>query len=131
MTLKPAKIHRPVVLFCLLLVAGCGPTKPPNTGLEEAARHLQAARDAGAGTYAPLELRGAEERLSSGRAAAEKHDYEDATLLAEESAANSDLAIAKSRLGRAREKAEARVRENAQLREELGIDAAPAGSAQP
>ena len=130
MTPKPAKIHRSVVLFCLL-AAGCAPTKPPNTGLEEASRHLQLARDAGASTYAPLEVRGAEERLSAGRAAAEKHDYADAALLAEESAANSDLAIAKSRLGRAREKAEARLRENAQLRDELGIDGEPAGGVQP
>jgi len=130
MTPTAAKIHRPVVLFCLL-VAACGPTKPPNTGLDEAQRHVQAAREAGAGTYAPLELRGAEERLSAGRAAADKRDYEDAALLADESIANSDLAGAKSRLGRAREKAEARLRENAQLREELGIEGEAGGSAQP
>lgn len=130
MTPKPTKIHRPVVLFCLL-VAACGPTKPPNTGLDEAQRQLQAAREAGAGTYAPLELRGAEERLSAGRAAAEKREYDDATLLAAESVANSELAGAKSRLGKAREKVEARARENAQLREELGIEPAAGGSTQP
>ena len=130
MTLTRAKIHRPVVLFCLLL-AGCGPTKPPNTGLDEAARHLQAARDAGASTYAPLELRSAEERLSAGRAAADKHDYDTAAQLADEAEANSDLAAAKSRLGRAREKSEARERENAQLREELALPDAPGGAAQP
>jgi hypothetical protein len=122
-----SKIHRPVVLLCLI-VAGCGPTKPPNTGLEEAARHLQAARDAGASTYAPLELRGAEERLSAGRAAAEKHDYDDAAGLAEESQANGDLALAKARLGKARERVEARTRENAQLRQDLGD---PNAGAQP
>ena len=130
MTPKPTKIHRPVVLFCLL-IAACGPTKPPNTGLDDAQRQLQAARDAGAGTYAPLELRGAEERLSAGRAAADKRDYDAAALLAAESIANSELAGAKSRLGKAREKVETRVRENARLREELGIDAQAGGSAQP
>jgi hypothetical protein len=114
-----SKIHRPVVLLCLVL-AGCGPTKPPNTGLEEAARRLQAAREAGASTFAPQELRGAEERLSSGRAAAEKHDYDDAADLADESRADSDLALAKARLGQARERVEARTRENAQLRQDLG-----------
>lgn len=115
-----SKIYRPVVLLCLTLAA-CGPTRPPNTGLDEAARHLQAARDAGASTYAPLELRSAEERLSLGRAASDKRDYDSATSYAEESQANSDLAAAKSRLGRVREKAEARTRENAQLRQDLGI----------
>jgi len=121
-----SKIYRPVAVLCLIL-AGCGPTRPPNTGLEEAARHLQAARDVGASTYAPLELRSAEERLSLGRAAADKHDYDAAALLAGESQANSDLAMAKSRLGKAREKVEARTRENAQLRQDLstGADAEP------
>lgn len=121
-----SKIYRPVAVLCLIL-AGCGPTRPPNTGLEEAARHLQAARDVGASTYAPLELRSAEERLSFARAAADKHDYDAAALLAGESQANSDLAMAKSRLGKAREKVEARTRENAQLRQDLspGADAEP------
>src|SRR5262245_25598103 len=114
MTLTRSKIHRPVVLFCLILAA-CGPTRPPNTGLEDAARQLQTARDAGASTYAPLELRSAEERLSAGRAAADQRDYEDAAQFAQESQVNSELALAKSRLGKAREHVEARTRENAQL----------------
>ena len=118
MTGMRSKIHRPVVVLCLLL-AGCGPTKPPNTGLEEAGRHLQAAREAGASTYAPLELRSAEERLSAGRAAAAKEDYDDAIQFGEESRVNSDLALAKSRLGKAREKVEARTREHARLNQDL------------
>ena len=119
MTGMRSKIHRPVVLLCLLVLAGCGPTRPPNTGIEEAARHLQAAREASASTYAPLELRAAEARLSAGRAAAAKEDYEDAIQFAEESRVNSDLALAKSRLGKAREKVEARTRENAMLSQDL------------
>jgi hypothetical protein len=125
-----SKIYRPVAVLCLIL-AGCGPTRPPNTGLEEAARHLQAARDVGASTYAPLELRSAEERLSLGRAAADKHDYDAAALLAGESQANSDLAMAKSRLGKAREKVEARTRENAQLRQDLSTGADAEQGVQP
>jgi len=112
-------------------VSACGPTKPPNTGLEEAARHLQAARDAGASTYAPLELRGAEERASLGRAAADKRDWETAAQLAEEAQANADLAIAKARLGKAREKVEARTRENAQLRGDLGLGGEAGDGAHP
>lgn len=130
MTPTAAKIHRPVVLLTVIL-AGCGPTKPPNTGLEEAARHLQVAREAGASTYAPLELRSAEERLSAGRAAADKRDYGIAAQLADESEANSDLARVKSRLGKAREKAEAQARENARLRQELGIEGDTDAGAQP
>ena len=122
MTFMPSKIHRRVAVFCILL-AGCGPTKPPPMGLEDATRHLQAARDAGGSTYAPQEIRSAEERLSRARAAADKRDYEEAMDFAQESQANSDLALAKSRLGKAREKVEARTRENAQLREDLGSGA--------
>jgi hypothetical protein len=121
MTPTAAKIHRPVVLLAVIL-AGCGPTKPPDTGLDDAMQRLQVAREAGASTYAPLELRSAEERLSAGRAAADKRDYAIAAQLADESEANSELAAVKSRLGKAREKAEARARENARLRQELGIE---------
>jgi hypothetical protein len=127
MTPTAAKIHRPVLLLAVLL-AGCGPTKPPDTGLDDAMRHLQAAREAGASTYAPLELRAAEERLSAGRAAADKRDYAIAAQLADESEANSELAAVKSRLGKAREKAEARASENARLRKELGIEGDSSGA---
>jgi hypothetical protein len=130
MTLTRSKIHRPVVLLCLLM-AGCGPTKPPETGLPDAEQQLRSARDAGASTYAPLELRSAEERLSSGRAAADKRDYADAARLAEESQVNSELAVVKTRLARVRERAEARTRENERLRQELGIAPADAGAPQP
>lgn len=106
-------------------MAACGPTKVPDTGLDDAARQLGAARDAGAGTYAPLELRAAEERLSAGRAAAEKHDYREAADLAAESEANSELARVKARLGKARERIEARTSENERLRQELGIAETP------
>lgn len=129
MTLTRSKIHRPVVLLCLLM-AGCGPSKPPDTGLQDAERQLRAAREAGAGTYAPLEVRSAEERLSSGRAAADKRDYADAARLAEESQANSELAVVKTRLGKTRERVEARTRDNERLRQELGIGPAE-GGAQP
>lgn len=130
MTPTRSKIHRPVVLLCLLL-AGCGPSKPPDTGLQDAERQLRAARDAGASTYAPLELRSAEERLSSGRAAADQRDYADAARFAEESQANSELAVVKTRLGKTRERVEARMRDNERLRQELGIAPVEGGAAQP
>ena len=131
MTFMRPKIHRRVAVLCLLLAA-CGPTKPPPMGIEDAARQLQAARDAGGSTYAPLEIRSAEERLSMARAAAGKRDYDDGLQFAQESQANSELALAKSRLGKAREKVEARTRENAQLRQDLSTnpDAGPGATQQ-
>jgi Domain of unknown function (DUF4398) len=122
MTLMPIKIYLPVTLLPIALaisLAGCEPTRPPLTQLDQAGRLLQTARTSGAPTYAPLELRYADERLMQARAKADKHDYDEALQLADESSANSDLAITKSRLGKMREKVDARTRENAQLQQEL------------
>ena len=124
------KIHRAIVIFSLALAA-CGPTKPPPLGLDDAAHAIDAARSAGAATYAPLELRNAEEHLSQARARAEKRDYDAVQMLALQARADSDLAAVKSRLGRAREKVEARTRENAQLRQDLASGAPAAEGSEP
>ena len=115
----------------LILAAGCTPTRPPTLGLDEAARGLDAARNAGAATYAPLELRNAEERLSQARARMDKRDYSEAQALAAESRVDSELAAVKSRLGKAREKVDARTRENAQLRQDLSSGSSPAAQGTP
>ena len=122
MTLIRTKIYLPVTVLPIALafvLAGCEPTRPPLTQLDQAARLVETARSSGAPTYAPLELRYADERLMQARTKADKHDYDEALQLADESAANADLAIAKSRLGKMREKVDARTRENAQLQQEL------------
>jgi len=129
MTPNRRKIHRPLVILALALVlAACEPTRPPPLGLDDAAHTLDAARAAGAATYAPLELRNAEEHLSQARARADKRDYDAAAMLAGETRVDSELAATKSRLGKAREKVEARTRENAQLRQDLANT--PANAAQ-
>jgi hypothetical protein len=130
MTPNQRKIHRALVIL-LVMLTGCTATKPPPVGLDEAARELEAARNTGAATYAPLELRNAEERLSQARARMDKRDYAAAQQLAEESRMDSDLAAAKARLGKAREKVEARTRENAQLRQDLSASSAVPEGTQP
>jgi septal ring factor EnvC (AmiA/AmiB activator) len=116
-----------------IVLAGCTPTKPPTTGLDNAARALDAARNAGASTYAPLELRTAEDHLSQARAQMDKRDYEPAERLAQESQVDSELAAIKARLGKAREKVDARTRDNAKLRQDMdnGAAATPAAESQP
>ncbi len=47
------------------------------------------------------------------------HDYDVAMRLARESEVDSELARVKARLGRDREKVQARIHENAQLRQDL------------
>src|SRR5690242_6818758 len=63
MTSSAAKIH---VVFAILVVslAACGPTKPPTDVLGVATSNLAAAQAAGAATYAPLELRSAQDHLA-------------------------------------------------------------------
>ena len=125
MTPNRRKIHRGVGIF-LLALTGCGPTKPPNVGLDDAMRALDAARDAGAPTYAPMELRNAEDRLSQARARYAKRDYEEAASLVQEGQVDSELAAVKARLGKAREKVDARIHENASLREQSASGSNPA-----
>ena len=99
-------------------------------GLDDAAQALAAARAAGAPTYAPLELRSAEDHLSQARAFAEKRHYEDAARVAEESRADSELAQVKARLGKLREQVDAATRENARLQQAAGAGSAAAGDDQ-
>jgi hypothetical protein len=125
MTSNLPKIHRVVGILALTL-SGCGPTKPPpNLGLEDAARMLADARSASAPTYAPLELRNAEDRLSQSRASFDKKNYDDAARYASESRVDSELALVKSRLGKAREKSDNRARENAQLQQDVANGVSP------
>ena len=49
-------------------------------------------------------------------------------MYADEAAAAADLAQAKARLGKARERVDARARENAQLRGDLSIDPEQGGA---
>ncbi len=111
-------------------LAGCSQTKPPLAEVSEAAQRVESARADGAGTYAPQELRVAQDRLSLTRTAMRSEEYEQAMQLADETQVAADLARAKTRLGKVREKVDARARENDQLRGDLsvGSDANPAGA---
>lgn len=138
MTSSAAKIHVGVtvlkipilvVTIASISLASCGPTKPPTDDLGIASRNLAAARSAGAANYAPQELRAAEQGLSAANAAVAKHDFDQATVLAEESSVNSELAVAKTRLGKAREANDNLRRQNADLQHEAARHAE--GATQP
>src|SRR5579883_817003 len=83
----------------VICVAGCAQTKPPLAEMQEAVRKVDSAREGGASTYAPAELRLAQERLGEARAAMKQEDYDAAAQLADEAQAAGDLAQAKTRLG--------------------------------
>jgi len=114
MTPSAAKIHA-VIAILAAFTAACAPTKPPTDVLGAAARNVSAAESAGAATYAPLELRSAQDHLAQANAAEARQDYDVAAMLAGESAVDSELAAAKARLGKARDAAEALRKQNADL----------------
>ena len=125
MTSSVGKIHVLIAVLATVLAA-CGPTKPPPDLIGPATRSLANARSAGAATYAPLELRFAEERLSQAKAAMSQRDYDAAAALADESAVNSELASAKARLGKAREAVDTLRQQN----QDLGREADRQGAQQ-
>ncbi len=130
MTPSGLKIHGSIALFLALALAACGPTKPPPDLLGNAQQRLVSARNSGAATFAPLELRFAEERFNQAQAAILDRDYTLAANLADESAANSELAAIKARLGKLRESVDQLKQENAEINRVLQAAGAAAGGAQ-
>jgi hypothetical protein len=128
MTSTATKIHVWVAVLTLG-VAACGPTKPPTDVLGVATRNLAAARSMGAERYAPADLRAAEQHLSQANAASARQDYDDATVLAGQSAVDSELAAAATRLAKARESIASLKEQNAELERDAARH--PDGGAQP
>jgi hypothetical protein len=103
-------------LGATLALAGCATAPPPNDSMNLAQSQLQAARDADAADYAPVDLGFAQDRFQRAQAAMAGRKYAVAAELAEESRADAELARAKARLGAARAQIQNKVQENTQLR---------------
>ncbi|MBN8740567.1 MAG: hypothetical protein BGP24_21605 [Lysobacterales bacterium 69-70] len=118
MTPTARKIH--VLALLSLGAASAFAARPhaPPTELQSAAAALALAEEAGAATYAPLELRYAGEQLAQAQQSVQGGDLNQARRLLEQSQVNSDLAVAKSRLGRTREAVQVQAATNARLRGE-------------
>ena len=114
------RIFRVLLAASPLLLASCATTKPPIDELGAASRMLAAARSAGAATYAPADYRSASQRLDQAQSAEGRHDYDAATQLANESAADGELATARARVAKAREAVERLKQQNASLEQGLG-----------
>ena len=116
---SPGRIHRMAVAFALTLaLASCASVPPPNDSMNMAQLQLQAARDAGAADYAPVDLGFAQDKFQQAQAAMADRKYADAANLAEESRADAELAQAKARLGATRTQMQNKVQENSHLRAE-------------
>jgi len=117
MTSTSAKNHALIAIS--LALAACSPTKPPTDTLDAATRGVATARAAGADTYAPLELRFAEERYSAATAAMAKRDYDRAERAAAESLVNSELAVVKVRQSKARQAVDELRQQNEEAQHQL------------
>ncbi len=108
--------HAAAAVTLTLALAGCASVPPPNGSMTMAQNQLQAARDAGAADYAPVDLGFAQDKFQQAQSSMAQRDYADAATLADESRADAELAGAKARLGAARAQIEAKMQENTQLR---------------
>jgi hypothetical protein len=107
-----------LVVALTLALGGCATVPPPDASMNLAQAQLQAARDAGAADYAPVDLGFAQDKFQQAQAAMADRKYADASDLAEESRADAELAQSKARLGAARAQIQGRLRDNGQLREQ-------------
>lgn len=106
-------------LGLLLALGGCASVPPPDASMTRAQAQLQAARDAGAADYDPVDLGFAQAKFQQAQAAMAAREYAAAADLAEETRADAELAQAKARLGGARAQIQAKVADNTRLRQQI------------
>ena len=102
------------------LAAGCSSNGPlASTKLAQAERAVDEAQQAGAAVSVPVELRTAEDKLKTARAAMANKDYDQAIKVAEQAAVDADYARARAANERVKKMAD-EMRANIQtLRQEL------------
>lgn len=108
-----------LALAMTLALGGCASTPPPDGIMNQAQMQLQAARDADAAVYDPIDLGNAQDKFQQAQNAVAKRDYDDAVQLADEAQASAELARTKARLGAARAQIQNKTSANQQLREQI------------
>jgi len=108
-----------LTLAMTLALAGCATTPPPDGAMNLAQTQLQAARDADAAMYDPIDLGNAQDKFQQAQNAMAKRDYDVAAQLADEARASAELARAKARLGAARNQIQSKTSANQQLRDQI------------
>lgn len=119
MTSRRAKIHRVALVFAAA-TTGCATAPEPLTALDDATAIVARARVEDAQRHAPMELRFAEAKLERARAAMSAKDHAGAARLLAQAEVDAELALVKTRQGRARAAADAKAAENEQLKREIG-----------
>lgn len=112
-----------------VLVAGCASVPPPTGAMARAQNQLQAAQEAKAADYDPVDLDFAKARFQQAQVAMDARKYAQAADLAEESLADGRLAQTKAQVGALREQIRSKTEENARLRARLLDNPAPPSAA--
>ncbi|MDR2013453.1 MAG: DUF4398 domain-containing protein [Rhodanobacter sp.] len=99
--------------------------------MDAATRAFSMARDANAQLYAPDEFRIAGQHLDQAQEAEARENFTAAVRFARQSVVDSDLAIARARLGKARESVEQLQQENVNLNRDLNGNGRSSPEAQP
>lgn len=116
----PRALSLAVVLSATLTLMACASTAPaPVDAMTSARAALTQAEAAGAGQLAPVELLSARDKLALADAAVREERYADARRLADQAAADAQVAERTARLQRARQAASELQRSNAMLEAEL------------
>ena len=108
-----------LTLAMTLALSGCASVPPPDGAMNQAQVQLQAARDADAADYAPVDLGFAQSKFQQAQNAMASRKYDDAATLADEARADAELARAKARLAAARAQIQSKTTANRQLREQI------------
>lgn len=104
------------LLAALLVLGGCASVPPPDAAMNQAQAGLQAARQAGAADYDPVDLGFAQDKFQQAQAAMSNRKFAQAADLAAESSADSTLARTKAMLGAARAQIQLKVQANTRQR---------------
>lgn len=118
-------------VFSMLVLAGCASVPPPDNAMNLAQSQLQAARDAHAADYAPVDLGFAQDKFEQAQGAMAERKYADAAVLADEARADAELAAAKGRLGAARAQIEQKIADNNRLRRPASSDQEASSAPEP
>jgi hypothetical protein len=100
----------------LLVLGGCASVPPPDAAMNQAQAGLQAARQAGAADYDPVDLGFAQDKFQQAQVAMADRKYAPAADLSAESIADSTLARTKAQLGAARAQIQLKMQANTRLR---------------
>lgn len=108
-----------LTLALTLALGGCATTPPPDGVMNQAQVQLQAARDAGAADYDPVDLGFAQSKFQQAQNAVANRKYDEAAVLADEARADAELARTKARLAAARAQIQSKTAANQQLRDQI------------